>query len=183
MVRKQVAVVVRTVLTNYASCSCTPNIYCTGCLQKPAGGSYLEVFVSLLSFILFLYESANYRRIICLGLPENIVSSLYDHSFFSIFHGCTMLGARSATQRKLSTRKQLRNLEALSSSVLCLVHIFVCKRKSALITQKILGAPYKFYICKQMCLSVTFQNIAPHMLSSSVFFGVHMVKFVHIVEI
>jgi len=97
MVRKQVEVVVGTVLSNYASYLCTPNIYCTGCLQKPAGGSYLDVFVSVLSFTLFLYESANYRRIICLGLPDNIVYSLYDHSFVCIFHGCTMLDARSAT--------------------------------------------------------------------------------------
>jgi hypothetical protein len=53
MVRKQVEAVVGTELSNYASCLCTPNIYCTGCLQKPAGGSYLEVFVSLLSFAEF----------------------------------------------------------------------------------------------------------------------------------
>lgn len=97
MVRKQVEVVVRTALSNYASCLCTLNIYCTGCLQNPAGGSYLEVFVSLLSFTFFLYESASYRRIICLGLPDNIVYSLYDHSFVCIFRGCTMLDDRSAT--------------------------------------------------------------------------------------
>jgi hypothetical protein len=57
MARKQVEVVVRTVLSNYASCLCTANIDCTGYLQKPAGGSYLGVFVSLLSFTPFLYES------------------------------------------------------------------------------------------------------------------------------
>jgi hypothetical protein len=64
-----------------------------------------------------------------------------------------------------------------------LVHIFVCKGKSAVITQKLVGAPYKFYIYKQTCLSVTFPNITPHMLSSSAFFGAHVVKFVHLVEI
>jgi len=115
MVRKQVEVVVRTVLSNYASCSCSPNIYCTGCLQKPAGGSYLEVFVSLLSFTLFRYESENYRRIICLGLPDNIAYSLYNHSFVCIFHGCTMLGARSASIRKICSKKQ-------SSIVTCKLH-------------------------------------------------------------
>jgi hypothetical protein len=64
-----------------------------------------------------------------------------------------------------------------------LVHIFVCKGKSAVITQKILGAPYKFLKYEQMCLSLAFPNITPHMLSSSVLFGAHMVKFIHIVEI
>jgi len=154
MVRKQVEVVVRPVLSNYASL-CSPNIYCTGCLQKSASGSYLEVFVSLLSFTLFLYESANCRLIICQGLPDNIVYSLYDHSFVCIFHGCTMLGARSASKRKICSKKQ-------SSVVTCKFHcrqafyawctFLYARRKVQLLRKKILGAPYKFYIYKQMCL-------------------------------
>ena len=62
-------------------------------------------------------------------------------------------------------------------------HFFMQGAKCSYYAKKILGAPYKFYIYKQMCLSVTFPNIPPHMLSSSLFFGAHMVKFVHIVEI
>lgn len=129
MVRKQVEAVVRTKLSNYVNCLCSPYIYCEGCLQKPAGGSYLEVFVSLLSFTLFLYESANYRRIICLGLQDNIVYSLYDHSFVCIFHGCTMFGPRSASKRKICSQKTefCSDLQtSLSSGVLCVVHVNWC---------------------------------------------------------
>jgi hypothetical protein len=56
MVRKKVEEVVSAVPPNYASFLCTPNIYRTGCLQKPADGSYLEVFVFTIElYLFFLY--------------------------------------------------------------------------------------------------------------------------------